>query len=134
MLPGLICKSNRAVLVTLKQNKKQKTKNIQRKYLTILGPLPLIRHARAISVGSEPVPPITGPAVAKYWVLSTSHSTFRFRLQEGKCDSFFLFPFLPFLFHSAGACDSTWNKYSHHIRRDWCNSIIGRLWLAHHYH
>ncbi|KAJ5511834.1 hypothetical protein N7453_003937 [Penicillium expansum] len=34
-------------------------------------------------VGPAPAPPITGPALPKYWVLDTAYTAFRFRLQEG---------------------------------------------------
>lgn len=44
------------------------------------------------------MPPITGPAVANYCVLSNPHSTFRFGLQEGKCESFPFFSFCLFSF------------------------------------
>lgn len=44
----------------------------------------------ATFVGSELVPPITDPAVAKHWLLSP-HSTFRFGLQESKCWFFQVF-------------------------------------------
>lgn len=52
-------------------------------------------------VGPAPAPPITGPALSKYWVLDTAYTAFRFRLQEGNV-CFFSF-FLPFLF-SFGRC------------------------------
>lgn len=57
--------------------------------------LSLIRHPGLPLVGSESSPPITDPAVARCWRLSTPPGAFRFRLQEGRCVSlsFFFFTF-----------------------------------------